>query len=427
MALFTDVPSTISPGRLAGDWGLIGQVVRVNLVYMVALFFALWWLAWRLTRSHLIAALAVLGTWTFLFQSWSNVRGLLTETPAALAVTLAAGTAVWYGQTRRPAAAVLTGVALGTVALTKAAGLYPALVTMPLLCLIPLLGRWTSAQSQAAPPEVSAPPVALLSPRLRRALLSLGVMALAFGLTVTPWMVRNSVRFGDFAIATRGGGVLLTRALTDQMTADEFKGAFYAYSPSSVRKAVFQGVLGFRAADLQLGGRYQRLSRFQPGDAEAVAAADPARAISFFGKAGALQAQIAREAAAAGVPSTQLDRLVRQRAMAMIRDAPGRHLLMTLPFAWRGLWAFANDYKLIVAVCDFIAFQTFLSFPLIAFWRRRLDWLAFCLFGVGLFWFYALLTHFISRYSEPLIPLTVMAVLVVAHDLVPRAVRWRTT
>ena len=479
MALFTDVPKTISADQLAGDRHLIGQVVRVNLIYEVVLFLALWWLSWRLTRSHVVAALAILGTYTFLFQSWSNVRGLLTETPAALAVALAAGAAVWSVQTRRLTAAILTGVALGAVALTKAAGLYPALVAIPLLAAIPLLPRWSAGPASSAPtqfdspspapddspppehaptpesgpmmpdaasptgsaapsanpaPPSSSPPLLelestsrpVMSASQRRALMTFAAMALAFAATITPWMVRNSVRFDNFAIAERSGGVLLVRAVKDGMTADEFKGAFYAYAPSSVRKAVFQGLLGFRDADLKPGGRYERLSRFQPGDAEAAAAGDVDRAISFFGMAGAMQVQIGREAAADGIPNSQVDRLVRKKAMTMILDHPGKHLLMTLPFAWRGLWAFANDYKLIVAVCDLIAFLTFLAFPVVAWWRRRSDWLAFSLFGVGLFWFYALLTHFISRYSEPLIPLTVVSVLVVAHDVALRAVRWRT-
>ena len=86
-----------------------------------------------------MAALAILGTYTFLFQSWSNVRGLLTETPAALAVALAAATAVWMVQTGRLTAAVLTGVSLGAVALDQGRRSVPGLVAIPLLAVTPLL------------------------------------------------------------------------------------------------------------------------------------------------------------------------------------------------------------------------------------------------------------------------------------------------
>ncbi len=126
-----------------------------------------------------------------------------------------------------------------------------------------------------------------------------------------------------------------------------------------------------------------RLARNQPQDAAAVAAGDVDQAVSFFGMAGAIQTAVGRQLAAEGRPANELDGVLQQQAMTMIEETPGRHLLMTLPFAWRGLWAFVNGKYLIVAVCDWVAFVVFLAFPFLALWRRRADWMAFSLFGVG--------------------------------------------
>jgi hypothetical protein len=404
MALFTDIPESIGVQDLRADPSYTGQMFQVNLYYAVGLFFALWWLAWLLTRSHMVAALSILGAWLAFSLVGRNLSGLLTESPAALTLTLASATAVWLVQTKRWTAAILTGLAFGALALTKAAALYVSLVAMPLLAASLVLYGLTSRRS---------------------ALALLGVTVLAFALTVTPWMTRNYVLFDDFAIAQRGGGVLLVRALKDQMTLEEYGGTFYAYSPAALKKNVFERFLGFERKDLQPGGRYERLVRGRPQDVEATAEGDPARAISFFGKAGALQALWTKELLDQGRPHHEIDRVLQQKAMEMIQAAPGRHLALTLPFAWRGLWSFGGSAKsgggyLFVLLANLVSFSIFLAFPLVAVWRRRPDWLAFSLLGFGWYWFHALLTHFISRYSQPLIPLAVLSVLVLVHTLVVR-------
>ena len=121
------------------------------------------------------------------------------------------------------------------------------------------------------------------------------------------------MRFDDFAIAERSGGVLLVRAVKDGMTADEFKGAFYAYAPSSVRKDVFEQSLGFRAADSSRAAATYGSARYQPEDAAAVAAGDVDQAVSFFGMAGAMQTQIGRQLAAEGSPAGEVDGVRRDR------------------------------------------------------------------------------------------------------------------
>jgi hypothetical protein len=145
-------------------------------------------------------------------------------------------------------------------------------------------------------------------------------------------------------------------------------------------------------------------------------AGDVERAVSYFGQAWAMKVRLEKQMAAAGRPSSEVDRVLQEKATEIIAAAPGRHLAATLPFAWRGLWAFRGD-SLPSVMTNLAAFLTLLAFPFIAIWRRRPDWFAFSLLAVGMFWFHALLTHFIPRYSEPLVPMAVVSLLVLLHEI----------
>lgn len=403
MAWLTDIPASVTPEELIKEDRYRGQILRVNLYYLVGLLLAVWWLTWLLTRSHIVGALAIVGTGLFSTAQY-HAGNLLTETLAALTLTLAAASMVWLVQTRRLRVAAVAGVSLGALALTKAAALYVALLAIPLLVLSMFL-------------------FGLLS--RRGALFTLAVTALFFALTVTPWMTRNYLEFGDFALAQRGGVVLYTRALKNDMSMEEYGGTFYAYAPGAVRRHVFESLLGFRPQDLQPGGRYARLIRYPPGEARVVMQGDVEGAVSFFGKAWAMKLRLEDQMEAAGRPKSEADRVLQETAMDMIADAPAKHLALTVPFAWRGLWSFPGR-SLLADATNLLAFVTLLAFPLLAIWRRRLDWLAFSLVAVGMFAFHALLTHFISRYSEPLNPPAVVAVLVLLHALFGHLKRrWR--
>ncbi len=401
LAFLTDIPASAGVDQLMENPDYAAQVFRVNLFYLIGLLPAVWWLAWLLTRSHLVALLAIVGSWWFFARISHNTGNLLTEGPAALFLVLAAGAMVWLVQTKRLRAAVFAGLMLGALALTKAAALYVALVAIPLLALsLVLFGGL---------------------PR-RRALVVFAVTALTFSLTMAPWMTRNYLQFGDFAIAQRGGEVLYTRAVKDGMSAEEYQGAFYAYAPPVLRHELFEDVLGFHAEDLQPGGRYERLRRSPPGEPEIVKLGDVEGAVSYFGKAKAMRIRLENQMAAAGLPESEADRVLQEKAWDMIMGAPAKHLATTIPFAWRGLWSFPVR-SVAAAGANLLAFVALLALPFLAPWRKRPDWFAFSLMAVGMFWFYALLTHFIPRYSEPMIPLALLAALVLAQALLGPAGR----
>jgi hypothetical protein len=81
----------------------------------------------------------------------------------------------------------------------------------------------------------------------------------------------------------------------------------------------------------------------------------------------------------------------------MIMSHPGRHLVMTIPFIWRG---------------GPTTFVVLLACIIYAFYVRRAETLLFVLPSFGTLSFYALLSHFISRYSVPVVPVAIVAGLV---------------
>ncbi|TLM67930.1 MAG: hypothetical protein FDZ69_03815 [Deltaproteobacteria bacterium] len=399
LALFTDIPREATPDQITGEERYTREICQVNLVYVVALLASLWWLSWLLTRSHVVSALTLCASWRFLVYSEGVMGNVNTELPMAWLLVLMAALAVLLFRRGSLRMAALFGAVAGAATLTKAGALYVGVVAVPLLALamyaFHLAGR-------------------------RRAAAVFIVAAGAFALVVVPWMTRNYLNFGAFAVAQRGGDVLLTRAVKDRMTPEEYRGAFYVYAPRDIRAKIFEPLLGFDPRDLEPGGRYQRLIRDQPGDEEAAAAGDVERAISYYARAHAMQQRIQDGLAGTAGASRQLERLTQKQALGMIREAPGEHLLATVPFAWRGIWSFNGNANLFAAGFNLLCFLAFLSCPLLAILWRRPEWLAFSLFGFGLFWFYALLSHFIPRYSDPLIPLTILAGLVLARELFDR-------
>jgi hypothetical protein len=200
--------------------------------------------------------------------------------------------------------------------------------------------------------------------------------------------------------------VLYLRALKNGMTADEYKGALYFWAPKPLQPAIGD-MLGFSSADLQRGGRLQRLNRgpeadFYRDDIAAWRNAQPEEAITFIRKALAEQLRLER-LAATGALSRPADAELQQRAVGMIAAAPVRHLATTPLFLWRGA---------------FFPLPVFLVALLYAIWRRDYALGVFVLPGLGTVMFFGLLTHSLPRYSAPILPMAVVTtVLLAAHAI----------
>ncbi len=344
------------------------------------------------------------------------ISSLMTEFHAAcLAVWF---TWAWLVSWRKQAwrYGLLAGLLLGLLVLTKAAFLYISLVLLLMVLLMLLLWRmpWRFLATQAI------------------------VLAMML-VVVVPWMWRNYTHFDAWEVAGRGPNVLITRAYKSQMSHEEFKGAFYAYAPASLKK-LMKSVTGFSATDREKGGRLQRFTRFFGTDEVCRAKGDEACAIGYYIRANIrynnMMADYAKryphDPARARVEG---DAAVKKLALQMIKQNIAGHLKTSLVFAWRGAWPcnkvdgrwFKHEKAYLQPawqeLVPFFGLCLMLVFAVIALFKKQQDWLVLTWLGTASFGFYALASHFIPRYSEMFLPIWLIC-LVFASSLL---VRWLAT
>jgi hypothetical protein len=370
-----------------------------NLFWLALLCLSAFWATYLLTSSRLLGVLAVLlmnfdviplvevGLAPLLLDS------LMPEVPAS-ALSLATGAFLIAAMRRRSVALFAwAGVCFGLLALTKATFLYVFIGFAAVLLVVAVIA------ARKAPLTARFAPIAAVT--------------FAFAAVVVPWMARNYVQLGEFQLAERGGIVLYLRALKNGMTSDEYRGAFWFWGPKPLQPIVGR-VLGFSSVDLKRGGRLQRINRvpeaeFYREDLAAWHNAKPGEAITFIRKALAEEERLKRVAAESGESTQRVDAVLQQRAVAMIADDPVRHLKMIPLLLWRGA-LFPLPVLLVALVY--------------ALRRRDYGLGVFVLPGLGTILFFALLTEFIPRYSAPILPTAVVALVALAWYAV--APVWRT-
>ncbi|MDP8566370.1 hypothetical protein [Methylophilus aquaticus] len=332
------------------------------------------------------------------------ISTLLTEFHAAFLLVWFSWAWLQCWQKQSYSCAVIAGGLLGLLILTKAAFLY-VVVGLALVTLC-LQWRWKLPGRQ----------------RLQTVLLFGLALMIAFA-----WMWRNHHWLGAWEIAGRGPNVLLTRAYKSQMTDEEFKGAFYAYAPQSL-KHTFKVLTGFRAKDREIGGRLQRFTRFFDSDVECRQRGDEACAIGYYVQANIRYSNIMAEYAKrypsdARRARVEAEKAAKQLALGMIAVNPWGHLRTTLVFAWRGAWPcnkvdgrwFSHEVKhLQPAWQEWLPFAGLCSgfaLALVALFSRNMVLWMLASTSTAVFVFYALASHFIPRYSEMLIPIWVICAL----------------
>lgn len=352
-----------------------------NILWIAVLSAGTFWACFILTSSVYASLFAALllnprlpMTPSGMFEM--RIDSLNNELLAASLLIFASALLVMSVKHGRLRHAVIAGLLLGLLALTKAVTVYVSLILfLLLLCLLAL-------------------PQRLLPHRFRWQ--QLIVLFLAFSLVLLPWIYRNYTQFGSLQVAERGGIVLYTRAIKNQMTPDEYLGSFYAYAPGL--RSMIGRVLGFSKSDLQIGGRLQRLNRnvSRERDHAAEEAGDPDGAISYFYSARAMRMKMQHDLALRGVPNknVEADKFLRERAVAMISAHPIKHFAMTLPFIWRG------------GFTSFVILSACLIWAVV---RRRPELGVFVLLGFGTIMFYAIFSHFIPRYSVSITPVTIVS------------------
>lgn len=353
------------------------DVLWVGLLYVAAflaagLFFPTFTL--RLIATALVCIpSAIPGT----EQAWI-VNRLYSDTAASALMLLGSWLFVRVARERQVKLAVLAGVAFAAVALVKAAHLYifAGILLLLALYLFVLEKRTVSA---------------------RNAALVCTAFAAGFAVGVLPWMLRNYSALGQFQLTERGGEVLLARANKNMMTLDEYIGTLYVWGPS---RGIAGAILGYEPRDLQRGGRLQRLNReesdFSDDDHAAEREGRPEAAISFFRKSRARYVQLIKHYTAQGHPNpvNAANRQMQREALKLIVEHPFRHLALVLPVTIRGA---------------LVTFPVLAAAFIVGLRKRRYDLALFVVPALGWALFHMLLTHFISRYGLPLVPVATIA------------------
>lgn len=360
------------------------RLFYINIFYIAAMVLAIGWVCWLLTRSIVVYALVVAVSAKFFFWDSHHLDNLLTEYAAALFILLVAGFSVRVARNSGWYNVVLLGLALGMLSLTKASAHYVSIVY---ILLVPVILIYCNIIEK------------------KRALVALLILVVSYASVVGPWILRNYLVFDDAVITTRGGSVLYVRALKNTMSKQEYIGSFYVYSPDPI-KEVLERVFGYKRSDLAMEGAYGRLVRGHAADVKARASGNVEDITSFYYKASAFMRFRARqEMSASQYEYGSLDDYLVAKSLGMIMEDPKKHLLMSVPFAWRGLWPFAGFP---------LTFGIMLLSLLVGIYRRDSVNILYPLIAVGLFLFHATFSHFLPRYSVPLIPLSLISVGVAA-------------
>ncbi len=310
---------------------------------------------------------------------------LLTELAGAAVLTSASWVLARGIASGRTGTLIAAGILFGIAALTKASVFYV------FIGLLALGAIW----------------LGMVSVRIRSPwpLTGLLVLAVPFFLTTSFWMYRNYVQTGYWQISERGGQVLMYRALMDEMTPQEIVGAFVIWSEPHLSRLLGR-FTGYTNADLRVGGPLQRLSEATTGEfaereQQAEEAGQPAEAVSWWRKSRALFEAYQAESARQGIayPSGEADLRTRREAIQKIAHTPVKHAALMPLLMWRGA-------PVIFAI---------LLITVVYAWRlNRFDLLVLVMPGAGLAIFYSAASQFTSRFAEPIYPIGVIALLILA-------------
>ena len=361
-----------------------------------------------------VAAVTVAATLvaTYAFTAgWSTsiVAGLLylmllpQDIPSLLAALFLLGHAALAADMWRRSSAIsgaLSGIALGLLVLTKAVFQY----WLVGLALLWLPATWRHSR----PPRATMRAFAAL-------------LVAAWSLTL-PWMVRNAVHGGQHGVAGRGGQILAIRAEYGRMTWPEVRGALAYYLPvpdsaGAVRDFALRWLeprpFGYARFDrTNLAGFYRR-AKDRTGDVAA-------------------RADLIQPGWRLSDP-TGMDSAERRAAFQLIGEDWLKHLALTPVFLARGSAFFdggwiarveSYDWKSTVPIryaanlarASSYLFLPALALSLVLAWRRRDAAVALLLspvvYGLGI---HAVATHFVSRYSHPLVPVLVVVTALAAQ------------
>ena len=385
---FIKIPENENISTILKNSNYIKKILFINIIYVLMILFSVWLLSYKLIKSFLYSCCIVLLSWFCFLQHDMYLNHLLTELPASLFLLLFVLSSLYLFEKRNLLYAIITGFLFGILCLTKSSYFYVSIVSIPIYIMVYFFQKGA----------------------LQKNGLKISIyLVLSFLFTLSPWILRNYLVLNKMELSSRGDTVLLTRAVKNTMTNEEYKGSFYVYAPVSFQKTIFDK-LGYNENDLLPGGKYCRLIRHQPGDEENVIYGDPSLVTSYWEKAKAISIGIDRK------NKKIIDQYGKNKSEAsknLIFKNFDQHIYMVLPFSWRGIWSFSGRSYFLIMLFDLLCFLCFFTVPLMAIKNKNSTLFIFSLFSIGIFVFHALFSHFLWRYSAPLIPITIISFMVI--------------
>jgi 4-amino-4-deoxy-L-arabinose transferase-like glycosyltransferase len=346
---------------------LARRLKSLNVLLHLCLVLAAWW-ATKTFFKKPWAPLAVAALIAFNSSMLSTIDVFLTEIPAALLVATSS-TLLYLTYARKTTLyCILGGLSLGALALTRAVFFYFVLLlaAAAVVWLLVEAGRksWN-----------------IRSTGTRWLLLVLVAIAV-----YSPWFLRNQRLGQALQVDQRGEDVLAVRAEYSTMSWKQYAASFFYFTPA----------VGPRLTSALFGEEVAR-------------SFDRSRPESFFQKALAGTGVVHRTAGERNLGP-------RQAAVRVMAEHLPMMTLLTLPFAYRGAFVQVgfNVQRVPAILLYFTLLYSLFFLPALIlltirlFRRKDPRWL-FLVPALYSYVFHSLITHYIPRYSVPLIPIFILA------------------
>lgn len=317
--------------------------------------------------AAVMALICLVVSESFFLSRPGIVDRLYTELPEVALMLLASWAAVRFVRGKTKSRALWFGVALGLLALCKAAFLYIGLGFIVLLLVTDRPKQFQASEKMSA---------------WSNFLLTYAVIALAMFATIAPWVARNAIVFGNPQIASgTDASVLGIRML---LMEQPLLGQLYLYSPNAFKQRLVGPLTGYSQDDLKPGGRLE--------------GATTAKANRHATFAKRMQAEGHQ-----GLESAW----VKDEVFNYVAEHPLRYVASIGVFAYKGMWFMTRagpQFNLLALLCFFGVFFG-------ALFTR--DQVLLATFGLpaGLFFFIAIFTHALTRYTSPMTPFVILSVL----------------
>ena len=242
----------------------------------------------------------------------------------------------------------------------------------------------------------------------RRVLISVTCLVVASSMIVGFWSIRNYGHFESFKLAERGGSVLIGRAAFLDMEEGEYRAGLCQWTPKRheyLKRLMCDGV------SIESRRRFYR---------------DPDRVGSFDYLKQERKDVLSNSVESTGMDADAQDALFRRDAMKRILFNPLDHAALIPLFAYRGSWVNVNPrfdnrdrkgellqeiYLRVGSIVENLAVFFYPSLGavlLFGIFNKRYEIVAFLAPATIVFAAYSVLTHFIPRYSTPMVPILVI-------------------